>query len=418
MTLAVPPARWQRRPSPTRWLRLPRWTVRLRLGLLYGVLSIISGAGVFAITYWLVDRFLANESPARALGLVGLDTGPGTVSHPGATIINTPNGDKVIVMSPQGVAALTAHQHASELHQLLLRSGIALAIMTVVSVALGWLVAGRALHPLRAMVTSTQQISEENLQLRLAWKGPRDELKELGDTFDMLLARLENAFEAQRSFVANASHELRTPLTLARALLQMCLRDPGVSLDSYRKTCEEVLATTQEQEELIESLLTLARSQRGIEQRARFDLADVAHEVIESRKAVAAERAISIGTTLAQAPTSGDASLVERLVSNLVDNAVRHNVPAGNVHVSVEPWKGQAVLWVANTGPVIPAGDINRLLQPFQRFGNERGTAYDGLGLGLSIVAAVAKAHGAVLEVRSRSGGGLAVEVRFPPLPD
>ena len=418
MALAVPPARWQRRPSLTRWLRLPRWTVRLRLGLLYGALSIVSGAGVFALTYWLVDRFLSSESPAQALGLVGLDTGPADVARQGTTIINTPSGDKVIVMSPQGVAALTAHQHASELHQLLLRSGIALSIMTVVSVALGWFVAGRALHPLRAMVTSTQQISEENLQLRLAWKGPRDELKELGDTFDMLLARLENAFEAQRSFVANASHELRTPLTLARALLQMRLRDPDANLGSYRKTCEEVLATTHDQEELIESLLTLARSQRGIEQRAHFDLADIAHEVIESRKVAAAERTLSIGATLAEAPTSGDASLVERLISNLVDNALRHNVPGGNVHVSVEPWKGQAVLWVANTGPVIPGNDIDRLLQPFQRFGNERGTAHGGLGLGLSIVAAVAKAHDAVLEVRSRPGGGLAVEVRFPALSD
>jgi len=247
------------------WLRPPRWTVRLRFTLLYGALFVFSGAGVIAVTYWLVDRFLASVSPLKTLGITGplkggaiVTSGPGSLAtrSPGSPVTFTitapvPSGtvfvddggqsQTLIVESPKQLAAQATLQHNGELHQLLFRSGLALAIVAVVAVGLGWFLAGRALRPLRVMATTTQQISEEKPPPPPRPDRPPDELRDLGDTIDRLLARLEGAFEAQRSFVANASHELRTPLTLARALLQLRLRDPDATIESYRSTCEEVL---------------------------------------------------------------------------------------------------------------------------------------------------------------------------------
>jgi signal transduction histidine kinase len=443
-----------------RLLRPPRWTVRLRFTLLYGALFVFSGAGVIAVTYWLVDRFLASVSPLKTLGITGplkggaivtsgpapltaivtpgpgpltgaiVNPGPGSLAtrSPGSPVTFTitapvPSGtvfvddggqaQTLIVESPKQLAAQATLQHNGELHQLLFRSGLALAIVAVVAVGLGWFLAGRALRPLRVMATTTQQISEENLHRRLDLTGPRDELRDLGDTIDRLLARLEGAFEAQRSFVANASHELRTPLTLARALLQMRLRDPDATIESYRSTCEEVLAAEDQQEQLIESLLVLARSQHGAEERESFDLAEVAGEVLEASQGRAANSGIRLSASLAPAQARGDASLVYRLVSNLVDNALRYNAPGGRVEVEVSSREGWSELRVANSGEVVPVGELDRLLQPFQRVAVERGTGGEGLGLGLSIVAAVAKAHQAVLELSPGAEGGLSVAVRF-----
>lgn len=449
------------RSRPGRRLHLPRWTLRLRFTLLYGAIALVSGAGVVAITYWLLDRFLARLSPLRALGLPGtlgpVAPVPGGQSiymvtfqggteignqAPNTLILPPPNGTFMVVagpppppangttwsapasaqttslvaLSPRQVAAGAALQHNDELHQLLLRSSVAMAIVAVVALALGWFLASRALRPLRVMASTTQEISEENLHRRLALTGPRDELRHLGDTIDGLLARLEGAFEAQRSFVANASHELRTPLTLARALLQMRLSDPDSTLDAYQGTCEEVLAAEDEQEELIDSLLVLARSQYGPEQEETFDLADVAGEVAEAHERTARQEGVAWHVSLAPARVRGDSGLVHRLVSNLVDNAVRYNVPGGRVDVKVESYGGRAVLTVANSGPVVPAGDLERLLQPFQRLGSQRRADSDGLGLGLSIVAAVAKAHSAHLETRPGEEGGLDITVTFPAI--
>jgi len=320
----------------------------------------------------------------------------------------------LVVESPKQLAAQATLQHNGELHQLLFRSGLALAIVAVIAVVLGWFLAGRALRPLRAMATTTQQISEENLHRRLDLDGPRDELRDLGDTIDRLLARLEGAFEAQRSFVANASHELRTPLTLARALLQMRLRDPGATIESYRSTCEEVLAAEDQQEQLIDSLLVLARSQHGADEQECIDVAEVAGEVLEASQGRAAQSGIRLSASLGPAQARGDAGLVHRLVSNLVDNALRYNEPAAHVEVEVAARQGWSELRVANSGEIVPVGELERLLQPFPTVGSRRGTAGEGLGLGLSIVAAVAKAHQAALEVSAGSEGGLSVVVRFP----
>ncbi len=301
----------------------------------------------------------------------------------------------------------------ADLHQLIVESALALALMALISTALGWVVAGRVLRPLRTMTAATQEISEENLNLRLSMQGPRDELRQLADTIDGLLGRLEGAFDAQRRFVANASHELRTPLTAVRALLEMVLSDPRATVATFRATCEQVLEESEQQEQLIEALLTLAQGQRGVDRAEIFDLASVVGTVVGSREGAAAAHHLELQSALAPAMIAGDARLVARLVSNLVDNAISYNVAAGRVDVRVQSG-GRATLTVLNTGPVVPAEELDRLLAPFQRLAPDRTSQADGLGLGLSIVAAIAGAHDAALAVRARPEGGLEVEVDFP----
>jgi len=286
--------------------------------------------------------------------------------------------------------------------------------MTVASVALGWVVAGRVLRPLRAITTATQQISEENLNERLAVTGSADELKDLAGTIDGLLARLQAAFDAQRQFVANASHELRTPLTLARMLLQMTLTDPHPTLAGFRATCEDVLAAGDQQEQLIEALLTLARSQRGLDHRERVNLAAITRNALRTCGPDAAERGVAVSASIGAASVLGDRRLLLRMAANLMENAIRHNIPDGELHVRVSTSGGQAMFTVTNTGPVIAAGEATRLLQPFQRLAPGRPIDGEGLGLGLSIVAAITKAHEGAVAIRPRRAGGIVVEVSLP----
>ena len=380
--------------------QLPRGSVRLRLTALYGTLFILSGAAMLAISLWWSSSvsFASVTPPPPA---------PTRQQPPLA------QAQARIHQLEYQVSALSDHLRAAESHQLLTGAGIALTVMAVVSVALGWLVAGRILRPLRAMTAATRQISEDDLHQRLAMPGPGDELKDLADTIDGLLARLQAAFDAQRQFAANASHELRTPLTLERTLLEVALADPGATAATLRSACEEVLAANQEQEQLIEALLTLARSQRGLDHREPFDLADVTTRVLDARGRQAAAQGVRINATLGPAPATGDPSLTERLVANLTDNALRYNGPGGRVDVSTGTRNGHAVLRVANTGPAVPADQVQRLLQPFQRLRPDRTGEPGGSGLGLSIVAAIAKAHGAVINARPGHDGGLDLDVTF-----
>jgi signal transduction histidine kinase len=304
-------------------------------------------------------------------------------------------------------------QQAADLHQLLIQSGIALAIMAAAALLLGWLTAGRILRPLRAITAATRRISDRNLHERLALAGPRGELTDLADTIDSLLARLDAAFGSQRRFVANTSHELRTPLMLTQTLLQVALADPAISLGSLRAACQEVLAACKEQGRLIQALFTLARSQRGLDHREPLDLADITRQVLHARQQEATIRGLRVDAALGPAPAAGDPSLAEILISNLLDNAIRHNVPGGHIQVTTGTHDNQATLTVANTGPHVPADQARRLLEPFQRLDRKRGHDHEGLGLGLSIVAAIADAHDATLSVRPRPAGGLAIEVAF-----
>ena len=429
-------------------MRHPQTTVRWRLTLLYGGLFLVSGVALLAITYTLVDnaavfpqgprfsfirgqpvlnleRAAAQQTAAQPTTLPdNVTTPPGARQVAAAKVPTTiygfprklPPPIQRLLRTTEGQKALgdvVITQRVADLHQLIIESAIALALMAILSTALGWVVAGRVLHPLRTMTTTTQEISEENLNRRLAMSGPPDELRQLADTIDGLLGRLEGAFDAQRRFVANASHELRTPLTAVRALLEMVLSDPRATVETFRATCEQVLEESEQEEQLIDALLTLAQGQRGIDHAETFDLAAVVREVMGSREGAAAASDLTVSHSLEPAMISGDARLVARLVSNLVDNAIGHNVPGGHVSVRVRS-TDSATLTVTNSGPVVPPEAIERLLQPFQRMVGDRTRHRDGLGLGLSIVAAVADAHDAALSVRARPEGGLDVDARFP----
>jgi signal transduction histidine kinase len=447
-------------------LRWPRRTIRLRLTLLYGLLFLVAGAALLAITYGLVANgsvpetsgsvFVSRASAAGKLPPVpqGLDgtvtfTPPASASplknQGGLVPQNVTPGAAVRLQAYTGQVdetfkRLTAAQAAelrdvnakattrinqvksAQLSTLLTRSGIALAIMALASIGLGWVMAGRALRPVRTMGSRARGISERNLHERLDLEGPDDELKELADTFDGLLSRLEGAFESQRRFVANASHELRTPITLERALVEVALADPNPTIDSMRDTCRRVLAASEHQERLIEALLTLARSQRGLEKRGPVDLREVTAEVV---RAVPTD-GLRVDTQLDDACTTGDEAMLERLVANLIENAVRYNQPDGWVSARTGLRDGRPTLEVENAGPVVDADQVESLFKPFVRSGENgrsagrvhgsKPEANHGLGLGLSIVQAIAEAHDAELTTVARPQGGLRVAVVFPPV--
>ena len=368
--------------------------------LLYGALFLAAGAVLLAITYALVSRsvggrvaftdrgvlFAADGTPPP-LPLARLGKGQtlfytvrsGSNPKVAQAQLAVPSGTvgSVTGESLQSVTAAErnqmrkaratiANQRRATLDALLAKSAIALGIMAVVSVGLGWVMAGRALRPVRTMGLRARGISERNLHERLALDGPNDELRELRDTFDGLLGRLESAFESQRRFVANASHELRTPITVERTLVEVALADPGATADSLRATCERVLAASEQEERLIEALLTLARGQRGLQAREEIALEAIAGRVLQGASA----SDVRIESALSPARTAGDSVLVERLVANLVENALHYNVPSGWMRTSTGLRDGRATLQVTNSGPVNsagPRGGADRAVPPARR---------------------------------------------------
>ena len=321
----------------------------------------------------------------------------------------------VVAQSPNfGTTRVNIDHRSLDAGDFLVASCILLVALVGASVLIGWLVAGRVLRPLRVMTAATRRISERNLHERLALAGPDDELKNLGDTIDSLLARLESAFDSQRRFIASASHELRTPLMLSQTLLQVALADPDITVDSLRAACQEVIDADKYQARLIDALLILARSQRGLDRREPVDLTAAVNDALDAQEAAAAARGLRVDATLDKARVPGDARLVSRLAANLVDNAIRYNITGGLVAVKLAASANRAVLTVTNTGAVVPPLQASRLLEPFQRAAPDRTASPDGLGLGLSIVADIARAHEAGLEVRPQPEGGLAVTVSFP----
>ena len=381
---------------------LPRRTVRFRLTLLYGGLFLAAGVALLAITYLLVER--NTEVPA--------------VPFPDAPNDWLAERDVAASGLPPGademVRAVAVEQNENQMRQLLVWSGVALVGMSVLSIGLGWFVAGRVLRPLRTITAAARNISTSNLDRRLRLDGPDDELKELGDTFDGLLDRLEAAFGAQRHFVANASHELRTPLTLSRALLQMTLTDPHATLESFRATCQDVIAVGEDQERLIEALLVLARSERGLDNREPLDLSTVVDDVVLTRQPEIERLQLELTTACGRAPIDGDKRLVERFIVNLVDNALRHNVANGRVEVATGSRAGRSYVSVTNTGPVVPPDEVERLFEPFVRLSGATTPSTDGVGLGLAIVRAIADAHDAHVTAAANVDGGLHIEVSFP----
>ncbi|MFI6505252.1 sensor histidine kinase [Nonomuraea typhae] len=358
-----------------------RRTVRLRLTLLYSGLFLVAGALLVGLIYVLVELSPFPSAPAAP---------------------SVPGGGLTV---PEPV--VPAGRDAAGLRRLLVNSLIALPVMALASMWLGWVMAGRVLRPLGAMTATVRRITADRLDRRLAAGGPDDELKELSDTFDQLLDRLEAAFTAQRRFVANASHELRTPLTLQRTMAEVALSDPDADAGALRAVLERLLAAGLHQERLIEALLTLARGYQGLAQSDPLDLAVVAEHCLPPT-------GLRVTAELEHAWVRGDRDLLERLVTNVLDNAVKHNRPDGWITVWTGLRQGRPALRIQNSGPVIPPDRVPALLQPFQRLAPGRRALSDGLGLGLSIVAAVAEAHRGDLDVAALPEGGLSVTVTFP----
>ncbi|MEW1891975.1 HAMP domain-containing sensor histidine kinase [Streptomyces sp. NPDC048567] len=378
-----------------RWARLSHATIRTRIALVYGGVFLVLGTALLA-TVNLASR-AGTDSQARAIA----DTA--VVVQPGYAV----NGPLVSHrrLGPPTVYDLTDHVSDAAGHQLLIWSTAALLVMTACAVGVGWWTAGRVLRPVHAMTAKARKLSAHTLHERIASSGPDDELKELGDTLDALLARLERAFDSQRRFIANASHELRTPLATQRAAIQVGLDDP--TPEDLVRTRQTLLDNNRRSERLIDGLLVLARSERGLDKSEREPV-DLARVVAEE-----AARHPDVRLDTRPCPVRGNRLLLAQLVANLLANAVTYNVSGGSVDVSVVPAGAGVLLEVRNTGPVVDAADIPGLFEPFRR-GEGKDRMGPGSGLGLSIVRSIALAHGGTVTAVPGPGGGLAVTVRLP----
>jgi signal transduction histidine kinase len=387
-------------PRAWRQLSAPARTIRLRLTALYTSVYLVSGAILLTIGYLLVRKSLQQRHSLRAAlarhGLHPMVSGP----------LGFPPG------SPEAKVAHVVEQQivSGALHRLLLEYVVALLAMTAVSVFTGWLLAGRALAPLRKITATARRVSGENLGERIALRGPADELRELADTFDGMLGRLDGAFASQRHFVANASHELRTPLAIMRTEVDVALADPDASTDELRTMGEAVRDSVDRCEQLIASLLLLARSQATTGHEELVDVAGIVGDCVTDLQAVAQEAQVRIRTELEPAWVDADPGLLERLIANLLDNGIHHNVPGGLLTVRTEVHDGRIRLEVANGGAPIDPTQVETLVEPFRRVTRSG----SGFGLGLSIVRSVAEAHGGTLHLIAPPAGGLVARVDLP----
>jgi signal transduction histidine kinase len=380
-----------------------RWTIRVRLTVLYGGLFFLAGAMLLGVTYLLMaqrlDRSLAD---------------PGDLALRNEQVFERFGDPVVIKQAILNAQAEREQLREDALNSLLTQGGIALLGVGMVAGAFGWLVAGRALQPLHRITDTARRIAGADgaraaLHERIALAGPRDEVEELAETFNVMLERLDRSFDGQRRFVANASHELRTPLALNRALVELAVTRPGAAAET-KQLGESLLTVNERHERLIDGLLTLADAENEVAEHSPVDLCEVAGFVLDQAGAPELE----VVRQLTPAPTRGDPILLERLVQNLVENAVRHNAPGGWLAVATHAANGSAVLTVTNTGPVVPAYEVETLFQPFRRLHRERVDGGRGFGLGLSIVRAVTVAHGGTVRATPREGGGLEITVALP----
>jgi signal transduction histidine kinase len=390
-----------------------RLTIRVRLTVLYGGLFLLAGVVLLGVTYLLMQQRLEVGAMKDGVAVVG----PGAQGVPGtdAPMIRFVDG-RVLPIDQAAQLINERQQRLREeaLYSLLTQGGLALLGVGAAAFGFGWLVAERVLRPVHQITATARRVAvaasaDRGLHERIALVGPRDEIKQLADTFDEMLERLDRSFDGQRRFVANASHELRTPLAINRALVEVTVTRPGVSPDA-RRLGEALLAVNARNERLIEGLLTLADSENAVTERAPVDLRDVVTHVLDG----CAANGLTVRRELTPAATVGDPVLLERLVQNLVDNAVRHNEPSGWLAVSTGVEDGRATLTVVNTGPVVAPYDIGTIFEPFRRLAGDRVRSDRGFGLGLSIVRAVARAHGGEVGAAPRTGGGLQVTVRLP----
>ena len=405
-------------------MRWPRPTIRLRLTALYGGVFLLTGAVLLTLGYFIVRHNVGarpNFATVRfQLHKAGIDNQlrrEGIVPPPDAAFPAPGQFGQLRFApgSPERRLALIVDTQLrnNALRRLLVEYLIALGGMTLISVMAGWLLAGRALRPLRRITATAQRVSAENLGERIALRGPEDELMELADTFDRMLGRLEATFESQRHFVANASHELRTPLAIMRTEIDVALADPEARPDELRRMGEAVRETIDRCERLIEGLLTLARSEASTGHEQRLDVAALAGDCVTDLTARAQEANVEIQSQLEPAWTRSEPALLERMIANLIDNGIRHNHAGGWLSVRTRALGAVVRLEVANSGPVISPADVARLTEPFRRLGRGQG----GFGLGLSIVSSVVKAHRGRLMIEAPASGGLAVRIELPAAP-
>jgi signal transduction histidine kinase len=392
-----------------RWVRLPGRTVRTRLTILYGILFVFSGALLLTIA----SGVAVGTSTSQAVPSVSNSASGSPLAEANARIHRL----QAEIGQLQSQAAAVRPDQSQLSHVLLISSLIALAIMTAISVGLGWLVAGRALRPIRQMTAAAQRISEDSLHERLAVQGPEDELKELGNTIDGLLERLEAAFSAQRRFVANASHELRTPLTTMRASLDVALAKPEPAPPQTVALAGRLRAELDKIDRLLEAFLLLARAQhRALPGRTAVPLDYVACAALSDQ--AAAIRAMSLTVqepdSLGSAWVTGSQALITRMVENVIDNAVCHNTAGGWIRIGSRTAGDRTSLIVENGGPLLDQQQVAGLSEPFRRIGTDRTGSDKGSGLGLSIVAAIAEAHGGSVDLQARSAGGLRVTISLP----
>ncbi len=394
--------------------RPPRRSLRVRLALACWGVFVVTGIPLLAVTVGLWQGATASSSGSSSGAGTAPGQGPpvGPGLGPGRSTAPVVPGAHVSHFS----GSIQAAQHNFDLHSLLVVSAIALVIMTIPAIIVGWLVADRLLRPLRAMTTAARNISATNLHERLSLGGPDDEIKQLGDTFDGLLGRLERSFQAQRQFVANASHELRTPHATMRVWLEVALGKPQPAPPHIADLGDRLHHELDHIDRLLDGLLVLARAQ----QRSAADEATLALDAVVS--AATGERAALISglgldvrhQECPAALVTGSEMLLARMVGNVVDNAITHNVPAGWVRISTEVADGSARLVVENGGPVLDERDVQALTQPFRRLGPERTGSDRGSGLGLSIVAAIAEMHAGRLELHPLAEGGFQVIIELP----
>ncbi|GAA3943550.1 sensor histidine kinase [Actinoplanes auranticolor] len=388
-----------------------RLTVRARLTALYGGVFLLAGAALLAITYLLLAQALNTSSFSQEAVLAV--PGVRIAAAPAAALETVPQGltatqDAESVELVRLAGELQAQFRRQTLTSLLQRGVIALAGVAVIGIWLGWLMAGRTLRPLQQITATARRVADRNLHERIGLSGPKDELRQLADTFDDMLARLDAAFGSQRRFVANASHELRTPLTINRTLIEVALSRPDAPAET-RRLGETLLSVNTRHERLIEGLLVLAGSEQHLTTREPVDLAAVTERLVNVARPEADAAGITLHASLKPAPVHGDPVLLERLVQNLLRNAMTYNVPDGEVRISCA---GQR-LTVTNPGPVIAAYEIPGLFEPFRRLTDRIGST-EGSGLGLSIVRSIVTAHGGTVTADPRPGGGLAVTVELP----
>ncbi|MEU0565201.1 HAMP domain-containing sensor histidine kinase [Nonomuraea sp. NPDC005983] len=385
----------------------PRLTIRVRLTLLYTGLFAACGAIVVAITYFLV----AGLPEIKGTGTRPADNAEEFLTYCRQALrVGADPGlqAKCDLAYLEGVVAGAAGQREATLSYLLRYSLITLVVVTLLAALAGWIVAGRVLRPVHRITVAARAASEHNLSARVSLTGPRDELHELADTFDDMLGRLQTAFESQRRFIANASHELRTPLTVMRATVDVVLGKRAPTEAELLGMGRDVRVAVDQAEAVVEALLTLARNERGLTVREDVDLATVAEDVLDDVHV----GDLRLHVSLRPVATSGDPVLLERLIANLVDNAIRYNVPGGDVWLATSASNGRVTLSVTNTGPVVPSDRVDALFEPFQRLHDR--TTSDGFGLGLAIVSSIAAVHDGAITAAARPAGGLCVTLTIP----